>query len=145
MHIYPSSSDEAFGQPLNFRPKTLRSVQAFARSRPWVGTFDERCGKFRILHSDLCAIYGMNTDLVFKTEGTGDSGASSYSPSTDTISLRGRLSVITFLHEWGHALKGESEHEACRWSLQLFARCFPRSWERLRFEGHVARRRERDD
>ncbi len=54
------------------------------------------------------------------------------------ILLRGRLSVITMLHEIGHALHGRSERTACAWSLAYFRACFPKSWERLRFSGHMA-------
>ena len=62
----------------------------------------------------------MNPTLKVEGDGTGDSGSSAYCPITDTIRLTGKLSVITFMHEWGHVLKGHSEFEACRWSLRLF-------------------------
>ena len=48
----------------------------------------------------------------------------------------GRLSVVTFLHEFGHAL-GYGERGACRWSINLFRRCFPRSFARCRQAGHT--------
>ena len=79
---------------------------------------------------------------MFETDKTADSGSSCYSPATDTIILRGRLSVVSFLHEWGHHLFGRSEYKASGWSLNLFRRIFPRSWARLRFDGHMVRRSE---
>ncbi len=133
MSHYPDSLEAALGQPLNFRPETLQAVRAFARSKPWKGTIAERSVKFQTLHAELAAAYEVTAPtLIFSGDGHGDSSASCYIPSENTIIIHGRLSVITFLHEWGHVLRGSSEQEACRWSLNLFRRCFPRSWGRLR-------------
>ena len=140
MPDYPPTLEAALGRPLKFPPATLKAVRAFARSKPWRGTLEERQSKIKQLHSDLCRIYAVNLTLKFQGDGTGDSGGSYFSRGANLIVLAGRLSVITFLHEWGHAVKGGSEFEACRWSLRLFQRCFPKSWGRLRFEGHVGRR-----
>jgi hypothetical protein len=140
MPLYPQSLEQALGQPLTFRPSTLRALGDFARSKPWRGKLEERCSKFQKLHSALCRIYAKNPTLIILGDGTGDSGGSFFDPEANLIELRGRLSVITFLHEWGHVLKGRSEFEACRWSLRLFRRGFPKSWEGLRWEGHVGRK-----
>lgn len=139
MSDYPQTFEAALGQPLKFPAETLRAVRAFAASKPWRGTLEERQAKFKQIHADLCRIYNVNLTLQIQGDGTGDSGGSYYSRGANLIVLAGRLSVITFLHEWGHAVKGGSEFEVCRWSLRLFQRCFPKSWSRLRFEGHVAR------
>jgi hypothetical protein len=136
---YPQTLEEALGKPLKFPLATLKAVRAFAASNPWRGTLGNRWLKFQQLHADLCRIYGVEPALVLDGDGTGDSGNSSFQPHASVITIRGRLSVITFLHEWGHVLKGSSEFEACRWSLRLFQRCFPKSWSRLRFDGHMAR------
>lgn len=139
MSEYPQNLEQALGQPLKFPPATLKAVRTFAASKPWRGSFEERQCKFRQLHTDLCRNYSVNPALVISGDGTGDSGGSSFQPGTNVITLTGRLSVITYLHEIGHVLKGHSEFEACRWSLRLFQRCFPRSFARLRWEGHVGR------
>ena len=140
MTEYPQSLPAALGQPLTFRPSTLRAAKSFASSKPWRGSLNERQQKFQQLHAALCQIYSVNPTLTFLGDGTGDSGDSNFQARTNVITLCGRLSVITFLHEWGHVLKGRSEFEGCRWSLQLFKRFFPRSFSRLRWEGHVGRR-----
>jgi hypothetical protein len=139
MSQYPQTFEAALGQPLRFPAETLRAVRAFAASKPCRGTLEERQAKFKQIHADLCRSYSKNLTLQIQGDGTGDSGGSYYSRGANLIVLAGRLSVITFLHEWGHAVKGGSEFEACRWSLRLFQRCFPKSWSRLRFEGHVGR------
>ena len=140
MRLYPQNLEVALGQLLKFPAATLNAVRAFAASKPWRGSFEERQSKFRQLHADFCRIYGVNPTLQIEGNGTGDSGASSYCPIKNTITLVGRLSVITFLHEWGHVLNGADEFAACRWSLRLFQRCFSKSFNRLRWEGHVGKR-----
>ena len=57
------------------------------------------------------------------------------------ITMRGRLSVVTYLHEFAHAL-GRGERGACRWSLNLFRRVFPEQCARLRADGHTVRSTE---
>ena len=44
--------------------------------------------------------------------------------------------MLTYLHEFAHA-RGYDERGACRWSLNLFRRCFPRSFARCRPVGHT--------
>jgi hypothetical protein len=40
------------------------------------------------------------------------------------------------LHEFAHA-RGADERQACRWSINLFKKCFPRSFARCRVIGHT--------
>jgi len=62
----------------------------------------------------------------------GDSGSSSFCSISRTITMRGKLSVITFLHEFAHALlPGPGEEGARKWSLTLFKKVYPRAFERL--------------
>jgi hypothetical protein len=136
---YPESVAEVLDPSMKFRPDVLRAVRAFKKHKPWRGSLDERKLKFSQLHQDLCRIYRRTTTLTFGKLDGGDSGGSSYSRAIDAITLTGRLSVVTYLHEWGHAL-GKDEREACRWSINLFRRIFPRLFERCRLDGHMLRR-----
>jgi len=62
----------------------------------------------------------------------GDSGSSSFCSISRTITMRGKLSVITFLHEFAHALLPDTGEEGARkWSLTLFKKVYPRAFERL--------------
>lgn len=49
----------------------------------------------------------------------------------------GNYSIISSLHELGHALLGTSEHQACGYSVGLFMACFPKEYAKLRWEGHM--------
>lgn len=142
---YPRTVAECLDPHRKYKPAVLRAVRAFASSKPFTGTIAERQEKFKALNTALAAAYGVTEPcLIFQTDESQDSGSSCFVPASKTIFLRGRLSAVTMLHETGHALFGKSERKACRWSLNLFRRCFPRSWARLRFEGHVVRAEGRE-
>lgn len=142
MNDYPKSIAELDLDSVQFPPAAIEAMRRLARSRPWRGTLEQRKRKLLALSADLAAAYGVPAPrVVFGLDG-GDSGRSCYIPALQTIVLRGQaISVISFTHEWFHHLLGASEHDVCRHSLALFKfeRCFPRSWARLRFEGHMAR------
>ena len=139
MSGYPSSVAQVLDPPVRFKRSTLCAVQQFASSRPWQGSIDERMAKFQQLHNDLCRVYAKHTSLRFGSINGVCSGGSCYDPMADTIVLNGKLSVVTYLHEFAHGL-GKDEYGACRWSLNLFRACFPRSFGRCRAQGHMLRR-----
>jgi hypothetical protein len=137
---YPQTVKEVLDDSMKFRPKNIEAVLRFKASHPWRGSIEERELKFLRLHQDLCHIYGKRTLLGFGQLDGGTSSDSSYCPADDTVTLRGRLSVVTMLHEWGHVL-GKDEHGACRWSINLFKRCFPKQFVKCAHDGHMLRRR----
>jgi hypothetical protein len=126
---YPATVAEVLDPPVRFRPAVTEAVNRFALSKPYCGDLEQRKAKFLTLHHDLCAIYGKQTQLMFDAIDGGDSGASFYLPATDSITLAGKLSVVTYLHEFAHVL-GRDERGAVRWSVNLFRLCFPRSFAR---------------
>jgi hypothetical protein len=109
-----------------------------ARSKPWRGTPAERLTKFGDLNRALAAAYGIESPaLSFSvTDPAGGRGNGCYSRWIHAIFLFGKLSVVTYLHEFAHA-RGMDERQAVRWSVNLFRRCFPRSFARCRAVGHV--------
>jgi hypothetical protein len=135
---YPLTVAEVLDDTMTFLPAALRAVRAFRRSKPWRGTVGERRAKFEQLNRDLAAAYGIAVPrLVFAdVEANAFSGDSGYSPAAHTITLRGRLSVVTYLHEFAHA-RGADERQACRWSINLFRRLFPHSFAHCRQVGHT--------
>ena len=137
---YPATAQECLDPNAKFRPEVLRAVRAFRRAKPWRGTQQERIIKFARLHQQLCQIYRLPVELRFAIgDVESDSGHSHFNRAARKIVLSGRLSVITYLHEFAHARFGPSERKAVTWSLNLFRRTFPRSFARLQFEGHMAR------
>ena len=141
---YPQTVVECLDPSRKYKPAVLRAVRAFGRAKPWTGTIAERQAKFRELNVALSAAYGVEPPkLVFGSNPERDSGSSCYIPALNAIILHG-YSVVSYLHEFAHFLFGRSERKACAWSLNLFRRCFPRSWTRLRFEGHMVRAERRE-
>lgn len=61
--------------------------------------------------------------------------SSCYSKLYDTITLKD-YSIISALHELGHAIHGNSELKACSWSIKLFRYSFPVAFDKLHWEGH---------
>ncbi len=135
---YPATVAEVLDPPVRFRPAVLATVRRFARSKPYRGSLEQRKDKFLALHRDLCRVYGKRTRLTFGDLDGGDSGSSHYRHSADEITLCGKLSVVTMLHEFAHAL-GRDERGAVRWSVNLFRTCFPRSFACCQPDGHTIR------
>src|ERR1700722_17861722 len=137
---YPATVEECLNPNKMYKASVLRAVKAFRTSKPWRGTVGERQEKFMTLNAALADAYGLPAPrLVFETDETQDSGSSCFVPATETIILRGRLSVVSYLHEFAHFRFGRGEKTACSWSLNLFARCFPKSFARCQHDGHMLR------
>jgi hypothetical protein len=114
---------------VRFKPAALSAVRAFKREHPWRGTQAERLEKFARLNAALAEAY----DITPPALRLG--AVAAYSPRTHTIKLR-NLSVVTYLHEFGHAL-GRDERGACRWSINLFRRVWPREYAQCHHVGHM--------
>ena len=143
---YPATVAECLDERARYRRGVVAAVSAFRDESPWRGTLEERKVKFGRLNAALARAYGMpEPELRFERIDGTFSGASTCrrgGPGEPAvITMRGRLSVVTYLHEFAHAL-GRGESGACRWSLNLFRRVFPAQFARLRADGHTVRRTE---
>lgn len=136
---YPKTV-ESILKDIKFKDETIRVMMEFKKEHPWRGSSADKRYKLANLHHELCKIYNKETVLSFETPSEKSSDQSSYCPATDRITLRGRLSVVTYLHEFAHAL-GRGEYGACRWSVNLFRKCFPESYGRLRHMQHTLRKK----
>ncbi len=141
MSDYPETVTEVRDPNMRFKPAALWAVRAFAKTKPWKGTVVQRKEKFRNLNRNLAAAYGITEpELDFGTLEGGHSGSSHYIPAVHRIVLVGRASVVSFLHEFAHA-RGMGERGACRWSINLFRRVFPKQYAKLSHDGHMLIRR----
>jgi hypothetical protein len=139
MNDYPKSIHQLDLDSVVISPEIIAAVRHFASAKPYRGSIPERVEKFRTLINDVCEAAGVEPpDLHFSFDESQSSGGSFYCPATKQIVLIGMPSVITTLHEVCHYLNGPSEHVACAWSLRLFRECFPNSFTRLKFSGHMA-------
>jgi hypothetical protein len=143
---YPATVAECLDERARYRRGVVGAVRAFAREGPWRGTLEERKEKFGRLNAALARAYEVpEPALRFEGIDGSFSGASTCRRGRPgepaVITMRGKLSVVTYLHEFAHAL-GRDERGACRWSLNVFRRVFPAQFARLRTDGHTVRRTE---
>jgi hypothetical protein len=145
---------EVLDDQMTFNAACLEAMRAFRRGKPWLGNFQKRACKLHALNRDLSRAYRLDPapQLVCVPHGAGQElarraamsslrlfGVDCYDGLANRIELHadpnGHLSVVTYLHEFGHA-RGLDEWQTCRWSVNLFRRIFPRSFERLEQVGH---------
>jgi len=132
---YPRTVEEVI-KDATYPESVMVAMSAFKASKPWRGGERERRDKLRALHADLNTAFGRTTKLSF--EPGFKNGC--YIPSKDKIIITGEPSVITYLHEYAHALYGRSERKACEWSINLFRQVFPKSYARLQSDGHMLKK-----
>ncbi len=130
---YPATVTEILNESLTFKPAALRAVRDLARSKPWQGSQQERLLKLAVCLAALSEAYAIDRPTL---RADAPVGSDHYRPADNSIHLSSRLSVVTFLHEFGHA-RGFDERQTCRWSINLFRRCFPRSYGNCRHVRHV--------
>ena len=126
---------EEFG--IVFEDELVDIVKECSSKKLWRGSLEERKDKFLEMHNLLKRFFALpNLELRFEeiTEETdklaGASGGSYFNPEASLIVMKGRLSVVTYLHEFGHAI-GCDQERATKWSLGLFKICFPLSYSNL--------------
>jgi hypothetical protein len=134
---YPETVIEILDDTILFSGDLLRAMARFATSRPWHGPLAARQEKFLRLNHDLAKTRSIREPMLeFEALGGGSSVTSYYLSREHRIVMVGKLSVVTFLHEFAHAL-GCDERGACRWSINLFRKCFPRQYSKLIHVGHT--------
>lgn len=127
---YPETVAEVLDSDIRFHRRALRAVRKLAHAKPWRGSVRQRLDKFRHCAIDLASAYDVTCPNV--QIGVVDC----YIPAAATIYLRRNCSVVSFLHEFAH-VRGMDERDACRWSINLFRKVFPRSFERCSQRGHL--------
>ena len=116
--------------------EAIKALEEFKAEGPWSGKISERKEKYCRLHDKFCNIfeteYALEFDDIQLGSPPGSSGSSVTNFSTKTITLRKKLSVTTYLHEFYHAaFNSMSQYNATVWSVNLFKRVFPEQFERL--------------
>jgi len=134
---YPETVVEILDDEINYPDELLCVMRIFSASKPWSGSLEARKCKFTDVNRMMATACRIDKPtLTFGVLNGGSSGSSYYMPGEHRINLTGKLSVVTFLHEFGHAL-GMDEQDACKWSINLFRKCFPKQYSRLVHVGHT--------
>jgi len=134
---YPATVLEVLDDEITYPDELIRVMRIFSASKPWSGSIEARKRKFSDVNRLMATACRMETPtLTFGSLDGGSSGSSYYSPSEHRITMTGKLSVVTFLHEFAHALSMD-EQDACKWSINLFRKSFPNQYSRLVHVGHT--------
>lgn len=136
---------------LEFRPEAIAVIKKFRdEKKPFQprqyspGAVDEKKEKWKWFVKEMSRAYNLNPApmVTFGTfsedswsrpgsSGNDDSGRSSaYYTTTNTLFFTGRFSLVTLLHEFGHA-RGFDERDTIIWSINLGLRYFPVTFNRL--------------
>jgi hypothetical protein len=126
---YPQDGEDMIRDGFTFNPLTIDAMEDYKWGMPWSGSYDERVQKAKNIVSKLCKVYDMPPTGI---EATGDESITNahYVSSSNTITIN-KLSVLTLLHEFGHA-KGYNERWTVFWSNNLFKQMFPTNWAKLK-------------
>lgn len=110
-----------------YKTGVIGSVMLFKRDCPYASGDENRWDGLCKLTSLLNNIYGITPSLAWVNSEDSHSFNSYYNKTDDVIVMVGRLSIITFLHEYAHA-RGMDEKQANAWSMGLFKRVYPQSY-----------------
>ena len=139
----PENPSEVNATRMTYKPEVLAALREFRHARPWRGTIEERKAKFQTLHDALCRIYGREVTLTFEVgDAETPTGNGWCAQDRRSIGLTGKLSVVTFLHEWAHVIFGWNEARVVAWSVNLYRRIFRRSAARMTTVGPLIVRPE---
>ena len=135
-----SYMDQILSEEVSYPQPVINALRVFKRSHRIGSESDESrlLGMGQLAH-DVSVAYTCPVPAVRMQNINGlSSGSSSYDGATHTITMRGKLSIITFLHELAHSIpviNGPSsidcEHNCRVWSINLFKRVYPRAFARL--------------
>ncbi len=126
---YPTSQ-EIMEKPIKHRLEAIEAIRGW-KITDYPGWKDKATGE------KLLALYRLITSLsiVYNKPVCVTNGHEyHYSPLSSTIILDSRNpSIISTLHEFAHHIKGPSESKACKWSVWLFKKVFPKAFAKLEF------------
>jgi hypothetical protein len=136
---YPKTVVECLDDEMKYRSGTGKAIEAFRAMNPYRGTPEEIQVKYRTLNTALAKVYEIpEPKLVFVDKIPCGPCCLRSKPAVILIepNADGEYSVVVFLHEFAHTL-GHGEVGACKWSLNLFKRYWPKSFEKLDHRGHM--------
>jgi len=133
-NTYPTP-EEIMAEPALEYPDVVIDLITIWKSnsfRQWESLpLNKRLKALRFLIKEIAALYNYPVNVEFST-------CYSYNPRGKKAKLdKTRASIISALHELGHHLEGPSELKACRWSVHLFKKAFPKQFNNLVWKGHT--------
>lgn len=102
----------------------------------WKGKIQERKNAIKSLNDRLNGIFNNDAKVVTKMiphyyREWKSSGSSFYIPIDKTIVLTGKISLITYLHEYAHSLGIDSQENAQIFATEIFKLTYPEKFNKL--------------
>ena len=116
--------------------KVIETLTTTYKDKFWQDKIKTRKETIQNLHSEMNRIFNkeiaLNMDSIphYYNQWTTSSN-SRYERYTDTIVLDGKISLITYLHEYGHALGFKKESQAQQFSIYIFEKAYPDKFAKL--------------
>jgi len=129
MPNYPTK-EEILEKEQKFKPETIEIIKTWKKIE-W--NAEKSFESLKALAKVLASIY----EKPVRVEFVSNYPTCCYQPATQTIIINNSTSIISLLHEFAHHLYGPSELKACRWSVWLFKKTFPKSYAKLKWQGHM--------
>lgn len=137
MSKYPTK-EEILSEEMKFKKETLEEIHE------WKDEFYVN-GQWHVVDKNDAITKLLNClGLIYKKPAEINIGEHEpmYDKENRTIYLNGsKPSIVSALHEFAHHLYGSSELTACRWSVWLFKKSFPNSYEKLIWDGHMLKKK----
>jgi hypothetical protein len=125
----------------NIDQRTIRATRDLVVAKPWRLSLREQREVAQQFVDRLSRIYGITPPVVSIVPPVfGVYGM--YSTPANAITLEDRLSIVTLLHEFRHAIQPDAEHDereddARAWSLSVFAKAAPRRFAAMVRRGRI--------
>lgn len=126
---------------MTFKPEAIRALREFKALRTGRGSDDDRLAGMQTLIDALASAYEVRCPVrvVARDINGGFSGNSSVRLMEDVnvppyflITMTGKLSIITLLHEFAHIrFNSGNQVKVQKWAVNLFRKVYPRQFEQL--------------
>lgn len=132
---YPTK-EEIIAKPIKHKREVINVVRHWKKENWLPARQSNPLEKFAVIKdllSNIAFAYGeqVNVEFIPNLPSCG------YDPRTQTIFINNTVSIISSLHELAHHLFGDSELKACRWSIWLFKKTFPKAYSKLIWNQHM--------
>jgi hypothetical protein len=135
INTYPTR-EEILGQEENIESNIIQKVLEW-KKETWLPEKQKENPEIRFeLLEKLIEKLNQETNHQITMTYKPEMPSACYIPIIDTICMNKSLSIISTLHEYAHALFGPEEAKACKWSVWLFIQTFPKSFQKLEWNGH---------
>ena len=139
MSLYPTK-EEIMAEPLpEIKPETVGLILDWKRT-VWANTkkADNQAKARELACKSLAEALLLQANLKAKVVILNNEQIIPFwSPQHKILAIKSGGSIISTLHEFAHALLGNSELKACRWSYSAFKWTFPKALNRLVWKGHM--------